>query len=67
MWVSSQIAALHGQTTLEAAEVLETVAGKSTLNPFAAVFVMIGADAVTVWLPPEAARDAHGFILTGAT
>ena len=30
------------------------------------LFVMIGADAVTGWLPPEIARDAHGFILTGA-
>ncbi len=27
---------------------------------------MIGADAVTGWLPPEIARDVHGFILTGA-
>ena len=27
---------------------------------------MIGADAVTGWLPPEVARDANGFILTGA-
>jgi thioredoxin reductase (NADPH) len=26
---------------------------------------MIGADAVTGWLPPEIARDAHGFVLTG--
>ena len=27
---------------------------------------MIGADAVTGWLPPEIARDANGFVLTGA-
>ena len=27
---------------------------------------MIGADAVTGWLPPDVARDANGYILTGA-
>ncbi len=30
-----------------------------------ALFVFIGADAVTEWLPPEIARDARGYILTG--
>ena len=32
---------------------------------YVAVFVMIGADAATGWLPPAIARDAHGFIVTG--
>jgi thioredoxin reductase (NADPH) len=27
---------------------------------------LIGADAATDWLPPEIARDEHGFVLTGA-
>jgi thioredoxin reductase (NADPH) len=27
---------------------------------------MIGADAVTDWMPDGIARDAHGFVLTGA-
>jgi thioredoxin reductase (NADPH) len=30
-----------------------------------ALFVMIGARPHTDWLPPDVARDAHGFILTG--
>ena len=30
------------------------------------LFVFIGADAETDWLPPEIARDARGYILTGA-
>jgi thioredoxin reductase (NADPH) len=29
------------------------------------LFVMIGADAQTSWLPPSVARDAHGYVLTG--
>jgi thioredoxin reductase (NADPH) len=31
----------------------------------AGVFIMIGADAKTEWLPPELERDARGFILAG--
>jgi thioredoxin reductase (NADPH) len=29
------------------------------------LFIFIGADAETEWLPTEIARDAHGYILTG--
>jgi thioredoxin reductase (NADPH) len=29
------------------------------------VFVLIGAEAATGWLPPEISRDEHGFVLTG--
>ncbi len=31
-----------------------------------ALFVLIGARPHTDWLPPDIARDAHGFLLTGA-
>jgi thioredoxin reductase (NADPH) len=30
------------------------------------LFIFIGADAQTGWLPPEVALDARGFVLTGA-
>ena len=30
------------------------------------LFVFIGADAETGWLPPEIARDRNGYVLTGA-
>jgi len=30
-----------------------------------ALFVLIGADPHTDWLPPQIDRDAHGFLLTG--
>jgi len=30
-----------------------------------ALFVLIGAEPRTDWLPPEIARDEHGFVLTG--
>jgi thioredoxin reductase (NADPH) len=31
-----------------------------------ALFVMIGASPYTTWLPPQIARDAHGFVVAGA-
>ena len=60
-----RIAALEGDTSLHAIEILDTSSGTSELRPSPAVFVMIGADAVTGWMPAHIARDRHGFILTG--
>jgi thioredoxin reductase (NADPH) len=30
------------------------------------LFILIGADAETAWLPPEIACDANGYVLTGS-
>ena len=62
----SEVVGLHGATSLEAVDVIDRRADETTTRPYPVVFVMIGADAVTGWLPPEIARDTHGFILTGA-
>ncbi|KRE29097.1 cyclic nucleotide-binding domain-containing thioredoxin-disulfide reductase [Agromyces sp. Soil535] len=62
----SEVVALHGETSLEGVDVIDKATGRTTRRPYTVVFVMIGADAVTGWLPPDIARDAHGFILTGA-
>ena len=62
----SEVVALHGETSLDGVDVIEKASGRTTRRPFTVVFVMIGADAVTAWLPTDIARDAHGFILTGA-
>ncbi len=61
-----RITALAGDTSLHAIEVLDSAGGAGTLRQCPAVFVMIGADAVTGWLPGRIVRDGHGFILTGA-
>ena len=45
---------------------VDHVTGATTRRDAVALFVMIGADAVTDWLPEEIARDAHGYVLTGA-
>ena len=35
------------------------------MEPAAAVFVLIGADAKTEWLPPQVFRDQAGYVCTG--
>ena len=46
--------------------VLRTRSGDQEQLPADELFVMIGADPLTDWLPPQISRDARGFILTGA-
>jgi thioredoxin reductase (NADPH) len=62
----SEVVAVHGDEQLEAIEVIDRRAGTTSRRDTAALFVLIGADAATGWLPPEIARDEHGFVLTGA-
>ena len=63
---NSEIAAAHGKECLEAIDVDNRSVGTTTRHEVAALFVMIGADASTDWLPPEIARDPNGYVLTGA-
>jgi thioredoxin reductase (NADPH) len=39
--------------------------GTTSSVPAAALFVLIGAEPHTTWLPPEIQRDRHGYVLTG--
>ena len=64
--MQSEVVAVHGEKRLEAIDVVDRVTGATTRRDAVALFVMIGADAVTDWLPEEIARDAHGYVLTGA-
>ena len=62
----SEVVGLHGGDHLEAIDVLDRRTGSITRREAVALFVMIGADAVTDWLPAEIERDSHGYVLTGA-
>lgn len=64
--VRSELVGLHGNDDLVGVDVLDKASGTVARHDAAVVFVMIGADAVTGWLPPSVARDGHGYILTGA-
>ena len=61
----SEVVAVHGDERLKEIEVIDRRAGTTSRRAATALFVLIGAEAATDWLPSEIARDAHGFIVTG--
>ena len=61
----SEVVAVHGDEQLEAIEVIDRRTGTTSRRDARALFVLIGAEAATDWLPSEIARDEHGFVLTG--
>ena len=54
-----------GEGRLKRLVLEDTVAGRTETVPAAALFVLIGAEPRTGWLPEEIARDESGFVLTG--
>ena len=54
-----------GSGQLEELELLDRSTGTSETVAAGALFVMIGAEPETDWLPPAVARDESGYILTG--
>ena len=61
----SEVVAGHGDDQLEAIEVINRSTGNTSRPDAKVLFVLIGAEAATDWLPPEISRDQHGFVLTG--
>ncbi len=61
----SEVVAVHGDEQLEAIEVIDRRASTTSRRDARALFVLIGAEAATDWLPSEISRDQHGFVLTG--
>jgi thioredoxin reductase (NADPH) len=62
----AEVRAVHGDDHLSAIDVRDCVSGSVDRRTCGGLFVFIGADAETDWLPPEIARDARGYVLTGA-
>ena len=60
-----QVIAVQGQNQLEAITIEDRAARTTERRETDSVFVFIGADAETGWLPPAIARDERGYILTG--
>jgi thioredoxin reductase (NADPH) len=61
----TELRAAHGDAALEAIDVHDSVTGAMTRLGSGGVYIFIGADAETAWLPPELALDRHGYVLTG--
>ncbi|HTT00590.1 MAG TPA: NAD(P)/FAD-dependent oxidoreductase [Steroidobacteraceae bacterium] len=64
--LQAQVHAVHGATNLTAIEILEGATKDLQRYDSGGLFVFIGADADTDWLPEEIARDARGYLLTGS-
>jgi thioredoxin reductase (NADPH) len=55
-----------GDDSLAAIDLRSAATGEKTRVESGALFILIGADAETAWLPPEVAVDRHGYVLTGS-
>jgi thioredoxin reductase (NADPH) len=55
----------HGEERLEAVTVRDRAAGTTETVPAAALFVLIGGQPHTAWLPDSVERDDAGYLLTG--
>ena len=60
-----EVAGVHGDPSLEAIDVRERSTGHVRRLESGGLFVFIGADADTAWLPSEIGLDSHGFVITG--
>ncbi len=60
-----RIVRIEGTDHVEAIVVEDRATGESRAEPAAAVFVFIGADARTDWLPRSIIRDERGYVCTG--
>ncbi len=61
----SEVVGAHGDTHLTAIDIRDGASAEVRRHDCGGLFVFIGADAETDWLPPEIARDARGYVLTG--
>jgi thioredoxin reductase (NADPH) len=62
----TEVAAVHGEVSLEAIDVRDVTTGETSRLESGGLYIFIGADAQTDWLPPEIALDDRGFVLTGS-
>jgi thioredoxin reductase (NADPH) len=61
----TEVVAAHGDASLEAIDVRDCDSGDTERLESGGLFIFIGADAQTEWLPPEIALDPNGYVLTG--
>ncbi len=54
------------RSSLDAIEVHNAATGETTRLQSGGLFIFIGADAETAWLPSEIALDSRGYVLTGS-
>jgi thioredoxin reductase (NADPH) len=60
-----EVVSAHGETSLERLDILNSATGETRSFDSGGLFMFIGADAQTEWLPDEIALDERGFVETG--
>ncbi len=63
--VETELSGVEGDTSLEAILVTGAGSAEPARLESGSLFIFIGADAETGWLPPEIALDRRGYVLTG--
>ena len=61
----SEVVAALGDTHLTGIDIRDGASAQGNRHDCGGLFVFIGADAETGWLPPEIACDTRGYVLTG--
>jgi thioredoxin reductase (NADPH) len=62
----TQVVEAHGDSSLSAIDIHDTATAQMTRLGSGGLFILIGADAETGWLPPQIALDRNGYVLTGS-
>jgi thioredoxin reductase (NADPH) len=62
---NTEVVAVDGQDHVEQLTLLDRTEGTRRTEPTGGVFILIGADAETKWLPPAILRDTPGYVCTG--
>ena len=60
-----EVAAVHGEGSLAGIDLRDRASGEESRADSSGLFIFIGADAETEWLPPEISLDPLGYVLTG--
>ena len=63
--LNSEVSAVHGDVHLAAIDLRDCLSGQLRRVDCGGLFIFIGADAQTEWLPASIVRDARGYVLTG--
>lgn len=61
----SEVVEATGEEWLETVTLRQRASGEETVHPVQGIFVMIGAEPHTQWLPEEVILDKRGFVATG--
>ena len=63
--LNAELHGVHGDTHLAAIDIRDSATAEVSRRDCGGLFIFIGADAETQWLPDDIARDARGYVLTG--